>query len=54
MVKGREAREHIDELAHKYIEKPCPSEDIKSERVMLWIFPEHQTIIDQTAERIEA
>ena len=53
-VTGQEAREHIDELAYKYIEKPYPPEDIKSERVMLWIVPERQTIVDQTADRIEA
>ena len=39
-VTGQEAREHIDELAYKYIEKPYPPEDIKSERVMLCIVPE--------------
>ena len=53
-VTGQEAREHIDELAHKYIEKDYPPEDIKSERVMMWIVPERQTIVDQTADRIEA
>lgn len=53
-VTGQEARDHIDELAQKYIGQPYPPEDIKSERVMLWIVPERQTIIDQTASEIEA
>lgn len=54
MVTGQVARDHIDELAYEYIEKPYPPEDIKSERVMLWILPERQTVVDQTADRIEA
>jgi PPOX class probable F420-dependent enzyme len=53
-VTGQVAREHIDELAYRYIDKPYPPEDIKSERVMLWIVPERQTIIDQTASEIVA
>lgn len=53
-VKGQEARDHIDELANQYIGKDYPPEDIKSERVMIWIAPERQTIIDQTASEIEA
>lgn len=52
-VIGREAREHIDEMAHKYIGKDYPPEDIKSERVMLWISPHRQTIVDQTASYIQ-
>jgi len=53
-VTGQEARDHIDELAYEYIDKPYPPEDIKSERVMLWIVPQRQTVVDQTADRIEA
>lgn len=52
-VTGQRARDHIDELAHKYIEKPYPPEDIKSERVMLWITPSRQTLVDQTVDAIE-
>ena len=44
---GSRAREQIDELAHKYIDKDYPQEGIKSERVILWVVPERQTIIDQ-------
>lgn len=44
---GPRAREHIDEMAHKYIDAPYPAENIKSERVMIWVTPERQTVIDQ-------
>lgn len=53
-VTGQEAWDHVDELAYKYIDKPYPPEDIKCERVMLWIVPERQTIVDQTASEIVA
>lgn len=43
---GRQAREHIDELAHKYIGAPYPAENIGSERVILWVTPERQSIQD--------
>jgi PPOX class probable F420-dependent enzyme len=42
-VKGQEAREHIDELSHKYRGKPYQPQ-IKSERVVLWIAPSRQVI----------
>ena len=42
-VKGQEAREHIDELSHKYRGKPYQPQ-IKSERVMLRIAPSRQVI----------
>jgi PPOX class probable F420-dependent enzyme len=43
-VNGDEARAHIDELAHKYFGSDYPADNIKSQRVMLWIVPERQTI----------
>ena len=42
-VKGMEAREHIDELSHKYRGKPYQPQ-IKSERVVLRIAPSRQVI----------
>jgi PPOX class probable F420-dependent enzyme len=42
-VKGQEAREHIDELSHKYRGKPYQPQ-IKSERVVLRIAPSRQVI----------
>ena len=44
---GQRARDHVDELAHKYTGKDYPPENIKSERVIWWITPERQTVIDQ-------
>lgn len=44
---GEQAREQVDKLAHKYIGRDYPPEGIKSERVMLWVTPARQTIIDQ-------
>lgn len=44
---GTRAREHIDALAHKYLGKDYPPEGIKSERVIWWITPTRQTVIDQ-------
>lgn len=44
---GPQAREHVDKLAQKYLGKDYPPEAIKSERVMLWVTPERQTVIDQ-------
>jgi PPOX class probable F420-dependent enzyme len=42
-VKGQEAREHIDELSHKYRGKPYQTQ-IQSERVVLRIAPWRQVI----------
>jgi PPOX class probable F420-dependent enzyme len=42
-MKGQEAREHIDELSHKYRGKPYQPQ-IKSERVVFWIAPSRQVI----------
>ena len=47
---GPEAREHIDEVAHRYLGTDYPPEGIKSERVILWVTPERQTIIDQNKD----
>lgn len=47
---GDEARKHIDEVANKYTGGDYPPEAIKSERVILWITPERQTIIDQNVD----
>ena len=47
---GDEAREHIDEVAHQYLGTDYPPEGIKSERVILWVTPERQTIIDQNKD----
>ena len=48
IVRGQEAREHIDELSQKYHGQDYNPDDIKSERVMLWIVPERQTITNQS------
>ncbi len=42
-VKGTEAREHIDELSHKYRGKPYQT-PIRSQRVVLRIAPSRQVI----------
>lgn len=44
-VPGQEARDHIDELCQKYHGTPYNPDDIKTERVMLWIVPERQTVV---------
>ena len=51
-VTGQEARDHIDELSQKYHGQDYNPDDIKSERVMLWIVPSRQTFVDQTAGSI--
>ena len=48
-VGGQEARDHIDELSQKYHGQDYDPDSIQSERVMLWIVPERQTITDQNA-----
>ena len=47
-VGGQRARDHIDELSQKYHGQDYKPDDIKSERVMLWIAPERQTITNQS------
>jgi PPOX class probable F420-dependent enzyme len=44
-VKGQEAREHIDELSHKYRGEPYQT-SIQSERVVLRIAPSRQVVRD--------
>ena len=48
-VTGPEARESIDQLAQKYHGQDYNPDDIKSERVILWIVPDRQTVVDQNA-----
>ena len=43
-VNGDEARANIDELAQKYFGTPYPPENIKTQRVIVYIEPERQTI----------
>ncbi len=52
-VTGQEARDHIDELSQKYEGGDYPPDNIVSERVMLWIVPSRQTIVDQTVDSFE-
>ena len=52
-VTGKEARDHIDELSQKYHGEDYPPDSIESERVMLWIVPSRQTLVDQTAASID-
>jgi hypothetical protein len=49
-VRGKEARDHIDELSQKYNGEPYPPESIKSERVMVWIVPSRQTVVGPGSE----
>ena len=44
------ARAQIDELAQKYFGSDYPAENIKSERVLVYVTPERQTIIDQNKD----
>ncbi|GAA5152830.1 PPOX class F420-dependent oxidoreductase [Pseudonocardia eucalypti] len=46
-VRGDAARAHIDELARKYTGGPYPPGNIRSERVLLKITPDRQTVVDQ-------
>jgi PPOX class probable F420-dependent enzyme len=52
-VTGQEARDHIDELSQKYHGEDYPPDAIASERVMLWIVPSRQSLVDQTASSID-
>ena len=52
-VTGQEARDHIDALSQKYHGQDYNPDDIVSERVMLWIVPSRQTLVDQTASSID-
>jgi PPOX class probable F420-dependent enzyme len=50
VVGGQRARDHIDELSQKYHGEDYDPDAIKSERVMLWIVPERQTITNQSED----
>lgn len=52
-VTGQEARDHIDELSQKYHGEDYSPDVIVSERVMLWIVPSRQNIVDQTVSSID-
>ena len=52
LVTGQEARHQLDDLSQKYDGQPYDENAIKSERVMLWIVPDRQTLVDQTADSI--
>lgn len=43
-TRGQQARDDIDALSQKYEDRPYPPEQIKTERVILWIEPERQTV----------
>jgi PPOX class probable F420-dependent enzyme len=45
-VDGDEARRDIDKMAHKYFGTDYPPDNIKSQRVMLFIEAERQTIAE--------
>lgn len=49
-VRGQEARDHIDELSQKYNKEPYPPDQIKTERVTLWIVPSRQTTVGSGPE----
>jgi PPOX class probable F420-dependent enzyme len=51
-VTGQEARDHIDELSQKYTGEPYPPEQIKTERVTLWIVPSRQTAVGSGPEEV--
>ncbi len=50
---GQEAGDHLDELSRKYHDEDYPPDNSVSERVMPWIGPSRQTIVDQTASSID-
>jgi len=49
-VTGQRARNHIDELSQKYNGEPYPPDQIKTERVTLWIVPSRQTAVGSGPE----
>ncbi|WP_432547194.1 TIGR03618 family F420-dependent PPOX class oxidoreductase [Kineococcus sp. SYSU DK004] len=44
--RGQAARDRIDELSQKYEGRPYPPEQIKTERVTVFVVPERQTVAD--------
>lgn len=53
-ITGQVARDQVDELSQKYNGEDYPPDQIKSERVQIWIVPERQTVIDQTDDSLGA
>ncbi len=51
-VGGQKARDHIDDLSQKYNGEPYPPEQIKTERVTLWIVPSRQTAVGSGPEEV--
>ncbi len=51
-VTGQEAREHIDQLSQKYNGELYPPDQIKTERVTLWIVPSRQTAVGSGPEEV--
>lgn len=51
-VRGQEARDHIDELSQKYKGQDYDPDDIKTERVTLWIVPSRQTAVGSGPEEV--
>jgi PPOX class probable F420-dependent enzyme len=49
-VTGPEARGHIDQLSQKYHGQDYDPDDIKTERVTLWIVPNRQTLVGPGAD----
>ncbi len=47
---GPDARANIDALAQKYTGEDYPRDNIKSERVMIFVTPVRQTVVDQTGK----
>jgi PPOX class probable F420-dependent enzyme len=45
---GDQARELIDTISRKYTDDVYPPDNIKTERVVIWVTPERQTFIDQS------
>ena len=49
---GQKARDHIDDLSQKYNGEPYPPDQIKTERVTLWIVPSRQTAVGSGLEEV--
>lgn len=49
-VRGQQARDDLDGLSQKYSGKPYPEDQIKTERVTLWIVPSRQTAVGSGPE----
>lgn len=51
-VRGQEARSDLDGLSQKYSGKPYPEDQIKTERVTLWIVPKRQTAVGSGPDEV--